>query len=306
MKRRRRYVWVTVYAMPLLVALSAGVSAQTVVCPADLASRSLQSVIDEIPAGGILILEEGRYFANAVIRAPVTILGGQGVELRPEDPARAVITIRDTEGVSIRGLNIDHAPLGLYVRNASCSIVGCSMATSEMGMDFSSPGTHVLVLQDCTLRGQGVGIRTVGTGTALVSACHIEMSGPGILVAGMTTLFAVGCTVTRCSDGVVASFGANLFLHANTLEANMGSGLRLSEPPEEVRAFARGTVCATDNQIVNNIHWGIAYVTTDGPECEPTNRQVLGVGNTVAGNGYGDVCPVGFVSQGFFKVDEPD
>ena len=306
MRRAKGFIQLAAVSLLVLVFLGPALGAQTIACPEDLASRTLQSVIDEVPAGGVLILQKGIYHANVVIAAPITILGGPGVMLRPEDPSRSVAAIQDTERVVIQGLTIDHAPLGFDISAASCSIVDCSITTSEIGVDFLSLGQHAIVIQDCTLRGQGVGLRMVGTGTALVSACRIEVTGPGMLVGGTTTLIAVGCTITYCGEGIVAWFGANVFLHANALQANMLSGLRLSEAPPEVATLVDGVVCATDNRIADNINWGIVYGTLDSATCGIPDRQLVGTGNTVTGNGYGAVCPADLIPEGFLRVDESD
>jgi len=306
MRYAREFARWAVWLLVPSVVLSAVVTAQTIVGPTDLASRSLQSVVDEVPAGGILILEAGVYIANVVIDAPIAILGGPDVVLRPEDQSRPAISVRDTEDVLIQDLRIDRAGLGFEISGASCSIVGCSIATSEIGASFVSMGARVLIIRDCALRGKGVGIQTVGIGTALVSTCHIEMTGPGILVGGMTALSAVGCMITRCSDGIVATFGSDVFLRANILQANLRSGFRLSELPAVVAPIADGIVCAIDNRSVDNIHWGVVYTTGDGGTCGVPDRKIVGAGNTITGNGYGPVCPADLIPEGFLQVDESE
>jgi hypothetical protein len=304
--KRARFVRLAVPSLMLPVFLSLAVCAQTVVCPTDLGSRGLQSAIDEVPAGGVLILQAGVYTANAVVVAPITILGVPGVVLQPQDPSRAVITVRNTRDVSIRGLTINHAPVGVEISAASCTIAECSINTSGIGVEFFSIGSHVIVVRDCTVRGQGVGVQMVGAGTALLSNCRIEATGPGILVGGLTTLVAVGCTISRCYDGIVASSGADVFLHANVLQANMGSGIRLAALPPEAESLADGTLCAVDNRILDNVHWGIVYTTFDGTDCGVPNRQVAGAGNTLTGNGNGIACPPDLIPIGFLRGQEPE
>ena len=97
MRYAREFARWAVWLLVPSVVLSAVVTAQTIVGPTDLASRSLQSVVDEVPAGGILILEAGVYIANVVIDAPIAVLGGPDVVLRPEDQSRPAISVRDTE-----------------------------------------------------------------------------------------------------------------------------------------------------------------------------------------------------------------
>lgn len=241
----------------MLVALvSCVANAQTIVTPVDVEARGLESVINEVPVGGILILGSGEYSANAVVSQPILIVAEAEAVLRPEDPSVAVLTIRDTEDVLICGLTVEEASRGIEVLNSSCTIARCLINSFDIGIEVLSPGPHVAAIQDCAIAGKGIGIEVVGAGTAVVTDCEIRVSGTGIMVAGLASLVANHCSISRCLDGIVAATSADVLLYANTITENLSTGIRLASVPPELKDLARGILSAVDNTIAENVNWG--------------------------------------------------
>lgn len=286
-------------AILLVLLASVPAVAQSTISPAQLGPRSLQTVVNDVPVGGVLVLQPGVYVTNVAIEAPITIVGEPGAVLQALNYSVAVMTVRDTEGVTIRGLALQQASTGLDISNSSCSILECSINTTGIGVKIFSLGSQTAILRDCSIQGEGIGIQVLGRVTALLANCDIVRMGTGISVAGLATLVASNCTVSGCYDGIQAAISSDVLLSASRIYNNLSSGIRLTPIPSEVEALASGSLCAVGNEITGNLRWGISYSTVDSAVCETADVQVLGTRNSLTGNGFGLSCPIDLLPDGF-------
>lgn len=306
MRRAKSVLSLLTSLVLILFLVSFAITAQVIVGPSDLESRPLQAVIDEMTSGEALILQPGIYLTNAVLDDSISILGGPGVILRPLDPSRPIIAIREVENATIQGLVIEQASIGLEIKDSSCTISDCSINTSEIGVKLLSLDSHVVVLLDCSVQGDGIGMQVLGLGTVLLSRCTIAGMGTGISIGGSAKLVASNCTVSECYDGIVVAISADAILYSSILRNNYSNGIRLAPLPPELGGATEGILCAVGTDIVGNLRWGISYSTVDGTTCRDTIGHITGAGNMIAGNGDGPACPADLLPEGFVRIQEPE
>ena len=130
---RRLHFWIAFFATLFLFTLSA--SADT-----------LQQQIDKTPAGGTLTLFDREYMETAVIKKPITIIGGEETLLM-SDSDKPVFTIKDAENVTLRGLHFLQSNAAVVVKNSS----KIQLDKLEMIQMFS--GVQVYDSKDVTIKG---------------------------------------------------------------------------------------------------------------------------------------------------------
>ncbi|MBU0595862.1 right-handed parallel beta-helix repeat-containing protein, partial [Candidatus Bipolaricaulota bacterium] len=158
----------------------------------------IQDAIDATAPGGIIVIRSGTYKENLLIDRPLTLIGEDGAIVEPEDPSQPAIVVEKTEAVSIQGLTIRNAIVGIELMNSSCTILDCLIRASGTGVNsVAFEGTTVL-MDHVEFRGGGT-----GTGVALLANCEFESFGTGASLGGAASTVIRGCSFERCFDGVV-------------------------------------------------------------------------------------------------------
>lgn len=130
---RGLHFWIAFFATLFMFTLSA--SADT-----------LQQQIDKTPAGGTLTLFDREYMETAVIKKPITIIGGEETLLM-SDSDKPVFTIKNAENVTLKGLHFLQSNAAVVVKNSS----KIQLDKLEMIQMFS--GVQVYDSKDVTIKG---------------------------------------------------------------------------------------------------------------------------------------------------------
>lgn len=130
---RGLHFWIAFFATLFMFTLSA--SADT-----------LQQQIDKTPAGGTLTLFDREYVETAVIKKPITIIGGEETLLM-SDSDKPVFTIKNAENVTLKGLHFLQSNAAVVVKNSS----KIQLDKLEMIQMFS--GVQVYDSKDVTIKG---------------------------------------------------------------------------------------------------------------------------------------------------------
>lgn len=153
--------WVAFFAMLLLFALP--VKADT-----------LQQQIDKTPEGGTLTLFEREYMETAVIRKPITIVGGEGTQLM-SDGDKPVLTIKDTNDVRLKGLHFLQSGSAVVVKNSS-QIVLDDLDMIQMFSGVQVYDSKDVTIEHLTLKGIDGQFASKGYGLAVFKSSDIRLA----------------------------------------------------------------------------------------------------------------------------------
>lgn len=263
----------------------------------------IQDAIDGIDPGGIIVIRSGTYKENLLIDRPLTLIGEDGVTVEPEDPSQPAIIVRETGAVSIQGLTIRDAVVGIELISSSCSIVDCLIRASGTGVrSVAFEGTTVLI-DHVEFRGDGTGtgVAILGRGFTLLADCQFDLLGTGASLGGAASTVVRGCSFGRCFDGIAVMNSVPAVLIGNVIRGNYGNGINLSQNPALVPDEA---LVLVGNTIEENGHWGISLCGFDAIEPAIRFGRIEGADNAFRGNGQGRTCPEDLTLPSGFFLEE--
>jgi len=259
----------------------------------------IQDAIDAAEDGTIIAIDEGAYRENLTIDRPVTLLGGGGVRLIPEDVARPAIAIGDTEGVTVSGLRIEEAKVGIDISGSPCMIADCSIGASEVGIAVLLSDGDAVTILDTVVRDErtGIGATVLGAGSVLFTRCTFRRLATGLLIGGLGMTGLQACELEGCYEAVVASATATVLLAQCGVHDSYANAIRLERGPFPADD---GALLAIDCVIEDSGGWGITLCGLDGIPPDAPFGRIGGFGNVFAGNGRGIICPAAFeLPEGF-------
>jgi len=250
----------------------------------------VQDAIDVAEDGAVIVIRAGTYRENLAVARPVTLLAEDGVVLEPADGDQPAVTVEGTQAVAIHGLTIRRAAVGCQISVDSCTVSGCSISATKIGIEIVAFDGDIVSIVDTVLRsdGYGVGVQVTGSGVTLLARCRLHGFGTGILLGGAGTAVVQGCSAEGCYEAVVVSSSTSALLVGNVLMGNHASAIRLEPAPGALRV---GPLCLIGNVIQDNDGWGLTLCGLDGSAADTSFGRVTGSGNRVTGNGRGRLCP---------------
>ncbi len=281
-----------VVSMVLLLMIAPWAIGQTrmlIVSTCSEGSHRIQDAINAAADGGIVVIEPGIYRENLEICRPATILGQEGVILEPETQDRPAMTVDQAVGVSIYGVQIRNAAVGIDVSVSSCLIADCTIRASKIGVRIMTFADDLVSLCSTVVHGEGFGVSVLGSGTTALSICEFDGLATGASIGGIALVSVSGCTFERCYDGLVIASAATAILADNLIGSNHGSGVRLDASPGGAE---EGSLALLRNTIEANGRWGLSLCGVNGMTGVELFGQILGWENQFADNGLGATCPV--------------
>lgn len=280
-----------------LLGLTEGGEASTlVVSPSGGDFQLIQDAIDEAAANDRVIIQEGSYRENLVIRKPLGLVCVGAVRLSPADDELATITVTGADDVLIYGISIADAGDGIAMESSSGMISECDIAVGRGGVGISIRASHEksLTISNVTLVGEeaGVGLLVFGDGRTTLLGCSLSGLGTAMIIGGTAKVFASGCLFEGNFDGLSIVSTAEVGLVDNNIQNNFGSGILLSSPPFE---WQPGNLTLVSNRIAGNGAWGITSCSTDGSVEAAVPCRISAIGNSLVGNGSGETCPEGLL-----------
>lgn len=134
---------------------------------------TLQQQIDETPAGGTLTLFNREYMETAVIKKPITIVGGEGTQLMA-DSTKPVLTIKNARDVTLKNLRFLQSTTAVVVKNGE----NITMDGVEMVQMFSGVQVYDsknVTIKGLTLRGIDGQFASKGYGLAMFKSENITL-----------------------------------------------------------------------------------------------------------------------------------
>lgn len=134
---------------------------------------TLQQQIDETPAGGTLTLFNREYMETAVIKKPITIVGGEGTQLMA-DSTKPVLTIKNARDVTLKNLRFLQSTTAVVVKNGeNITMDGVEMVQMFSGVQvYDSKNVKIKGL---TLRGIDGQFASKGYGLAMFKSENITL-----------------------------------------------------------------------------------------------------------------------------------
>lgn len=262
----------------------------------------IQAAIDAAEPREIIAITEGIYRENLTISRSVTLLGGAGVRLIPEDVTQPAISISGTDGVMIYGFQIGQAAIGIDISRSSCTVAHCSVTSSKEGICVRAFDGDAVTVHDTLFRSgrEGAGAGVVGDGSVLFLRCRFEELVTGLVIGGAGTTMMQDCIVEYCYEAVVASRTATVALTGCTLSGLDANAIRLDPVPFPA---AEGALIAINNVIEDVDGFGITLCGLQGIVPDAPCGLVAGLGNAFARIGRSVVCPEELLLPEGFTAD---
>lgn len=134
---------------------------------------TLQEQIDDTPAGGTLKLFNRSYMETAVIKKPITIVGGGGTQLMA-DSTKPIFTIKNTRDVTLKNMSFLQSTTAIIVKNGeNVQLEGIEMIRMFSGVQvYDSKNVHI---EGLTLRGIDGQFASKGYGLAMFKSENITL-----------------------------------------------------------------------------------------------------------------------------------
>jgi|GEM_PF-1117256 hypothetical protein len=279
--------------------------------------QSIQAAIESVADGGVITFESGTYLVNLDIDRSLTLMGEGRVTLTPVDREMPAIRISETVGVVIQDIRIEAAATGIETMQASCQFIGCSVRTTDVGVQVVTMDSNTVRIEQCEFAGGGMGVLSLGSGAIEIKSCDFTSLGTGTMLSGMTSVMVDDCTFTDCYDSIVLLSLVQGVLSGNRIGGPGGSGIRVAALPsgvlDEMQAaapdgslddlLADGTLTFINNVIQNNsMRSGISLCDTNDSEVLTFTGTLLGSGNVIDNKRL--LCPVDYDWPDGFFADE--
>lgn len=144
----------------------------------------LQQTIDS--AKDVVIIHEGEYKANITISRPIKIIAEGNVLIKPADPNEPILTIANTEEVSIDGLNLDTSKNAIQIKEAQ------AVQLTNITIQNVHSGIEIYNSKNIEIKNTSV------TGNDK----HYGNKGNGISIYNSNDIFVEGNNMNKVQDGV--------------------------------------------------------------------------------------------------------
>jgi len=293
---------------PLSAARAQGSTAEICIVGFDSEFATIQSAINAVSEGGVVLVQPGTYVENVEIVRPVTLIGTDGVTIEAADGGRAVLDVVDTEGVWIGNLALRGEASGVWIADSACTIMNCDILCGEVpantvgvgidiytGVEPQTPSRSIAII-GCRVQAGDVGVSVFTSSPAAVTILGCEFVGrPAAEDETWDLDFALGGFK---GIGVVTTFACDLTVAASTFDRLATGGLLVGAG---IRAISDSTfrscgtgLIATDTAEIHLIESQFVDNTLDGLSlgCLFSSARVAGsqtlIGNVICGNGrYG-------------------
>ena len=239
---------VTALALP---ATTRGADSPIAVCPScDV--TSLREAIAAAPAGATIEVRGGVYPGGIVIDRPLTIIGTEGAVIDGGDTG-SLVTIKDTEDVTLRGMtlrgtgdNLDHEDAAIIVENATATIEGNHIEDSLFGIYLkqapdSIARDNVILGKQIDIARRGDGIKTWYSDRVLIEG-NAASDGRDIILWYSNDGIVRHNTFDRGRYGLHLMYSDGATIEGNSLSQNsIGLYIMYSRNPHVI-----------GNRIVNN------------------------------------------------------
>jgi len=297
---KRRLGILTVLVGALLCA-SLDSHATTTLYPSGEEVSTIQEAIDRADPGSTIVISCGEYHENLSITKPLTLLGIGEVLLIPVNRAVWTVRIAETEGVLIRNIGIEAAPMGFKITGSTCRITRCRLHTTDTGVEVVAIDPNRVSLDQCSFSGEGIGVLTVGDGVIEVIDCQFHGLGTGALLGGATSVLVSACTFEECHEGISLASSAKGTLVDNCISDSRGSGILVGPAPFHTWD---GPMILVSNTIRNSAEWDVSLCGISPVGELSFQGQLHGFGNSItASDEPRRVCPADYEwPEGFFTT----
>lgn len=264
-----------------VLALAYPAGAAVIVVPDD--NPSLRDAVEQAAPGDVVQVRPGTYATRVRIERGQTGLTIEGLGGRPviqPGPLDDGIRIREVDGVTVRGLEVQGGQRAVRVEKANGVLIDDVVgAANKEGV--RAKDTAGLVVRNSALSGatRGRGIRVErSSAPALLDNTVAGSRQEGIRVVGSPGAAVRGNTLTaNRGGGVRVGKSAGAAVETNSADGNGRSGIRIAVSP---------STTVVDNNADDNAEYGIR-VQKSPPIA--TVGDLLGAGNTASGNGILDL-----------------
>lgn len=136
-------------------------------------AESLQQQIDKTPSGGTLTLFDRQYMETAVVRKPITIVGGDGTQLMA-DSTKPVLTIKGARDVTLKNLHFLQSSTAVVVKNSE-NVVMDNIEMIQMFSGVQVYDSKNVTIKQLTLRGLDGQFASKGYGLAMYKSEDITL-----------------------------------------------------------------------------------------------------------------------------------
>jgi len=263
-----------------------------VVPPAvDPPSGSIQTAVDAAAEGASILIPEGTYREGLRIEKPIILLGEGEVILMPDSEEDPAITVSETSGAELRGLEFEGGT-GIEIRTASCQVADCTFRTTDLGASVIIFGADTVDFERCTFAGEdrGKGVQLLGDGIVGIDECRFSDLGAGASVGGLVSATIRGSSFRGCYEGVTLASSAIATIEENRFERCYAAGIRVSQAPETSPA---GSLVLNGNRFMSGGTWDISLCGFEGTGELQFLGSLSGTGNVVEG-GIERLCPTDY------------
>ncbi len=253
--------------------------------------RTLAAALADVPDGSVIELEPGTYRGSVVVSRPVTIVGGDDAHMEGE-PGEPVITITDTNDVTVRGLTVSGGVIGILIRDAErVTIENNVVAGNELRgirVVYGSARIEGNVIRDTwSPYGKGIHVANALHRPATVIAGNVvEGSGAEGIIANLAQVTIRDNTVRgNGGDGIAVTEMSVGRVEANVVTSNRGAGVLVMDMAD---AEVVGNFIAGSGPDLGAIHLGFhATATVDGNVIDAGGGcpVMMGTGVAIAGSG---------------------
>lgn len=178
---------------------------------------TLQQQIDKTPSGGTLTLFDRDYMETAVIKKPITIVGGEKTALM-SDSEKPVFTIQNTKDVTLKGLRFLQSTSAVEVKKSH----HITLAELEMVQMFSGVQVYDsqnVMIKGLTLRGLDGQYASKGYGLAVYRSENVTLKENDVtLVQDAYYLEKTKDVVVKDNVATDSRYGLH-FMYADGIEA---------------------------------------------------------------------------------------
>ncbi len=178
---------------------------------------TLQQQIDKTPAGGTLTLFDRDYMETAVIKKPITIVGGEKTALM-SDSEKPVLTIENTQQVTIKGLRFLQSTSAIAVKKSK-KITLDQLEMVQMFSGVQVYDSERVMIKGLTLRGLDGQYASKGYGLAVYRSEQVTLQNNNVtLVQDAYYLEKTKDVVVKNNVATESRYGLH-FMYADGIKA---------------------------------------------------------------------------------------